>query len=363
VRQGITLLLLLALVAGAAAAGEGAPPAFPHEFYGSVTIDGVLAPAGTVITGVIGGRECESVTTTVPGEYGSSSRHKGANLLVWGSAEQAGETITFLVAGTAAKETVTYTPGERTRLDLTVGGSGGSSGGGGSGNSGGSSGGSPAAPVSSSTPERPAAPATHVGKASLPTTPAGEVTASTTIRAADGTGTLQIPEGTTARAADGGPLGEVTVARAAEVPAAPPGTTVAIALTCGPAGAAFDPPVSLTYTLSAEEWAKIGDPATLSVLWYNPASKAWQEVPATVDPATRTVTAAISHFSIYALAWTPTPPAETTTAPAATTPPDETRPDPGPQQSAKETPWALIAAGTLVVAGGLAAGWCYRKKR
>ena len=361
----ITLLLLLALVAGAAAAGEGAPPAFPHEFYGSVTIDGAPAPAGTVIAGVIGGRECESVTTTVPGEYGSSSRHKGANLLVWGSAEQAGETITFLVAGTAAKETTTYTPGERTRLDLTVGGSGNgdSSGGGGSGNSGGGSGSSPAAPVSSSTPERPAAPATHVGKASLPTTPAGEVTASTTVRAADGTGTLQIPVGTTARAADGGPLGEVTVARAAEVPAAPPGTTVAIALTCSPAGATFDPPVSLTYTLSAEEWAKIGG-ATPKVMWYNPASKAWQEVPATVDPATQTVTAAVSHFSIYALAWTPTPPAETTTVPAATTPPDETRPDPGPQQPAGgETPWALIAAGTLVVAGGLAAGWYLGKKR
>jgi hypothetical protein len=42
VRQGITLLL--ALVAGATAAGEVAPPAFPHEFYGSMTIDGATAP-------------------------------------------------------------------------------------------------------------------------------------------------------------------------------------------------------------------------------------------------------------------------------------------------------------------------------
>jgi len=42
VRQGITLLL--ALVAGATAAGEVAPPAFPHEFYASMTIDGATAP-------------------------------------------------------------------------------------------------------------------------------------------------------------------------------------------------------------------------------------------------------------------------------------------------------------------------------
>ncbi len=356
-QQGLALVLLLALVAGAAAAGEGAPPAFPHEFYGSVTIDGAPAPAGTVIAAVIDGGECEPVTTTVAGEYGSPSRHRGANLLVWGSTEQAGETVTFLVAGKAATETATYTPGEVTRLDLTVAGS--SSGSNEDSGNEGSSSSSPAAPVSSSTPELPAAPATHIGKASLPTTTAGEVTASTTVRTADGTGTLEIPAGTTARDAAGNPLGAVTVARAAEVPAVPPGTTVGIALDCGPAGAVFDPPVTLTYTLSTEEWAKIGGAAP-KVMWYDPASKAWQEVPATVDPATRTVTARVPHFSIYALAWAVP---ETTAAPAAAASPGETLPDPGPQQPAEETPWAFIAAGTLLIAGGLlAAGWYYRKK-
>jgi len=215
--------------------------------------------------------------------------------------------------------------------------------------------------VSSSTPERPAAPATHVGRAALSTTPAGEVTASTTVRAADGAGTLQIPEGTTARDAAGNPLGAVTVARAADVPAAPPGTTVGIALDCGPAGAVFDPPVTLTYTLSTEEWAKIGGAAP-KVMWYNPASKVWQEVPATVDPATRTVTAKVSHFSIYALTWAAAPPAaEATAAPPVG---EETTARSGsPQPTGGEAPWAFVAAGTLLVAGGLlAAGWYYRKK-
>ncbi len=360
-QYGLTLVLLLALVAGAAAAGEGAPPAFPQEFYGSVTIDGAPAPAGTVIAGVIGGRECESVTTTVLGEYGSSSRHKGANLLVWGSTEQAGETITFLVGGKAATETATYTPGKVTRLDLTVAGSGSGSNGGGS-NEGGSSS-SSAAPVSSSTPERPAAPATHVGRAALSTTPAGEVTASTTVRAADGAGTLQIPEGTTARDAAGNPLGAVTVARAADVPAAPPGTTVGIALDCGPAGAVFDPPVTLTYTLSTEEWAKIGGAAP-KVMWYNPASKVWQEVPATVDPATRTVTAKVSHFSVYALAWTPTPPAETTAVPAAAAPEARQPSSPGTTQPAGDgLPWPFIGIGALLLIGAVAGGIMYLRKK
>ena len=356
---GLTLVLLLALAAGAAAAGEGAPPAYPHEFYGSVTIDGAPAPAGTVVTGVIGGRECESVTTTATGEYGSPSRHKAANLLAWGSAEQAGETITFLVGGRAATETATYTPREVTRLDLTVAGSGNGDSSG-SGKSGGSGDSSPAAPVSSSTPERPAAPATHVGRAALSTTTTGEVTASTTVRTADGTGTLEIPAGTTARDAAGNPLGEVTVARAADVPAAPPGTTVGIALDCGPAGAAFDPPVTLTYTLSTEEWAKIGGAAP-KVMWYDPASKAWQEVPATVDPATRTVTARVPHFSIYALAWAVP---ETTAVPAAAAPEARQPSSPGATQSAGDgLPWLFIGIGALILIGAVAGGIMYLRKK
>jgi len=43
-RQGLALLLLLGLVAGAAAAGG--TPAIPQEFYGDVTIGGSPAPAG-----------------------------------------------------------------------------------------------------------------------------------------------------------------------------------------------------------------------------------------------------------------------------------------------------------------------------
>jgi len=361
------LVLLLALAAAPAAAEEGVPT-LPHEFYGSVTIGGSPAPAGTVITAVIGGTECGSVTTTGSGEYGSAIRHKGANLLVPGSAERVGETIAFLVDGQTAQETATFTPGEMTRLDLSVAGestptptatstsgSGSSSGGSGSGGSQGST----PTPVSTTS-----APVTSVGKASLPLSETGEVGETVTVRTGNGAGSVTIGEGTLARDENGDPLGEVTVASvgAAGIPQAPPGTTIGFALDCGPAGATFDPPVTLTYTLSAEEWAKIGDTAILQVMWYNPGTGEWQEVAATVNAATRTVTAQVSHFSIYALTWAAASPAAEATA--ATPVGEETPAGSGSQQpKGGEASWALIAAGALVVAAILAAGWYFLRKR
>ncbi len=352
-QQGMILTLLLALAIGVAA-GEDVPPALPHDFWGGVTIDGSPAPAGTEITALIGDTACGSIKTTKIGEYASSSRHEGGRLVVSGTDGQSGETITFLVNGRTAREMATFTPDSTTRLDLSVvptppsGGNGG----------GGPSGSSPA-PVETSAPPAPAMP---VGRASLPLSGTGEVSESVTVGTGDGAGSLTVGEGTRARDANGNPLGEVTIARAtAGLPPVPPGATIGFALDCGPAGATFDPPATLTYTLSEEEWGRIGNSATLRVMWYNPGTGAWQEVPATVDPATRTVTAEVSHFSLFALTWAAASPAEATTGPAGTAPGDVPS---GPEQpTGGETPWALIAAGVLVVAAVLAAGWYLHKKR
>jgi len=227
-------------------------------------------------------------------------------------------------------------------------------GGGGSGTT--SGGGSSKDPGSQFTYD-PSAPEVHTGRVSLTTSPTGVVLESVTVRTADEACAVAIREGTTARDADGNPLGEVTTTRIApaDVPAAPPGTTVAIALSCGPAGATFDPPAVLTYALSGEEWAKIDKGATPKVMWYNPETGKWQDVPATVDPATRTVTAEVSHFSIYALAWA----VSGTTAP-------ETQDTPTPEQEPAGEPgaafptWALALVVVLVAA--LAAFLVMRKK-
>lgn len=347
--RALVPVLLLALMIGVAAAGGKIPPSLPQEFWGNVAIDGSPAPAGTVITALIGDTTCGSITTIKVGEYGSSSRYEGGRLIVSATDDQVGKTINFLIDGRTARETTTFTPDSTTRQDLSVTGESTpppSSGGGGSPGPG---------PVTVET----SPPTASVGRASLPLSATGEVSESVTVGTGDGAGSLTVAEGTRARDKDGNPLGEVTVARsdAAGIPQAPPGTAIGFALDCGPAGATFDPPVTLTYALSEEEWAKIGG-ATPKVMWYNPGTGEWQEVPATVDAATRTVTAQVSHFSLFALTWAAATPAEATTGTA----PGKTPPGPGSEQpTGGEIPWALIAAGVLVVA--VLAGWYILRKR
>jgi len=203
----------------------------------------------------------------------------------------------------------------------------------------------------------PGAPEMHIGHAPLATSPTGVVLESVTVRTADETCAVAIREGTTALDRDGNPLGEVTSTKVApaDVPAAPPGTTVAIALNCGPAGATFNPPAVLTYTLSAEEWAKIDEGAIPKVMWYNPEAGEWKDIPATVDPATRTVTAEVSHFSIYALVWT-APETVVAGAEGTVTPGGEAAGEPGPALPV----WALALVVVLIAA--LAAFLVMRKK-
>jgi hypothetical protein len=198
----------------------------------------------------------------------------------------------------------------------------------------------------------------QTGQASLATSAAGKVIDTVTVRTAGGTGAVTIREGTTALDAGGNPLGEVTCREAApaEVPAAPPGTTVAVALNCGPAGATFDPPAVLTYIFSAEEWAGIGGGSTLSVMWYNPETGGWQEIAATVDPAARTITAEVGHFSIYALAWTV--PATTAAAEAQQTGPSGT-----PTPTGGEPPWPLIGIGAALLIGAAIGGFAYLRRK
>jgi len=331
-QHGIVLLLLLGLVAGAAAATEGSPPVLPHEFYGNVMVGGSAAPVGTEITATIDGVECGSVVIVEPGRYGGPDPSIGNRLIVTATADQEGAPITFLVNGRVAGETANFTSGAVTALDLSVaaeatpttppagGGGGGSTGSGGGGGGSSTSGSSGSEVVYE--PGAPIAPLTFTEEATLTTSSDGVVLEPVLVRTEDGVAALTIPEGTTALDAAGNPLTAVICTKAdpAEVPPAPPGASIAIALSCGPDGATFDPPISLTYTLSEDEWARIDEGLRPVVMWYNPESGEWQEIAATVDPATRTITAKVSHFSIFALAWTSpeaTPAPETEATPVS----------------------------------------------
>ena len=200
----------------------------------------------------------------------------------------------------------------------------------------------------------PDAPEAYIGSAPLVTSSDGVVLESVTVRTADGICAVLIQEGITALDKDQKPLSEVTsrTVAPADLPVAPPGVTVVTALECGPSGAMFNPPAVLTYTLSAEEWAKAGEGATAKVIWYNPETGEWQDIPATVNTATPTVTAEVSHFSIYALAWTAAEAA--TPASVDTTPPADQEP------GVTFPVWALVIVIVLIAA--VAAFLVMRKK-
>ncbi len=93
-----TIVILLACMVSAVTA-DGSP-VLPHNFYGNVTINGVPAPNGTVVTAEVQGGG-GSFTTTVPGKYGSTCG-VCTRLLVMGEIENGAE-ITFSVNGVQAE--------------------------------------------------------------------------------------------------------------------------------------------------------------------------------------------------------------------------------------------------------------------
>ena len=56
-------------VLGTAAAQQMEPPALPHQFYGTVTINGASAPDGTWVSAEVDGVEAKTGTTR-EGKYG-----------------------------------------------------------------------------------------------------------------------------------------------------------------------------------------------------------------------------------------------------------------------------------------------------
>ena len=72
---GLGLLLALGLIT-ALAVPALAVPQMPHQFYGTVSLDGALAPEGTIVSAQIDGVEYESGTVDAEGRYGEAPLFK-----------------------------------------------------------------------------------------------------------------------------------------------------------------------------------------------------------------------------------------------------------------------------------------------
>jgi hypothetical protein len=112
------LALLLTLPAIVSAQSGVSVP--PHLFIGSATVNGMLAPSGTVITAMIGGEAKGSVKVGSNGTYNKLLVNEGS-----------GSEISFVLGSLTASETATWVKGGSTRLALnaSVGGGSGATGG------------------------------------------------------------------------------------------------------------------------------------------------------------------------------------------------------------------------------------------
>lgn len=108
-----SLAVVLVLGLGTVTAQPTRPPMAPHQFYGTVTINGVPAPDGTVVSAEINGVVVMTATTK-NGLYGYDT----ASLLRIEGED--GDVVSFQINGAAAEESVPFEVGGRTELNLSA---------------------------------------------------------------------------------------------------------------------------------------------------------------------------------------------------------------------------------------------------
>ncbi len=118
-RTIIILAFTILLISGfASAQDERLPLSPPPGYYGSITVNGQPAAAGTTIIAKIGGEERGSITTVKSGFYGDDPGP--AKLWIKSYQNEPGSTVTFYVSDVAAQQTAKL-PGAGiiNRADLT----------------------------------------------------------------------------------------------------------------------------------------------------------------------------------------------------------------------------------------------------
>jgi hypothetical protein len=122
VRMFITLMVVVSLGAVFTQPVIAQPPALPHAFFGTLTINDKPAPVGTVVEakgeGVNTDIQGNPIITTEEGWYGSSDPLK-PKLVVQGNIID-GTLVTFYVNGESTGQTWEWYTGEVNRVDLAL---------------------------------------------------------------------------------------------------------------------------------------------------------------------------------------------------------------------------------------------------
>jgi len=132
----------------------------------------------------------------------------------------------------------------------------------------------------------------------------GVFTEEFTVESESGKVKLTIEEGTVGQTEEGQPLSEIWIIEMDKEPAAPPAYAKIIGLTCdlGPAGATFDPPITLTSTYDPNEIPRRASERDLVIAVWDKDTGEWVTLEGcTVDTVNNTISAPVSHFSRYTI--------------------------------------------------------------
>lgn len=104
-------LLLACVCIGTVTAAEEIPP-FPVQVWGTVTIYGDPAPAGSIITAKIGDKVLQSFILSEEGQMGEGGTF-GDKFVLTGSSDDVNKVISFWMGTTQATETIIFSPAKR----------------------------------------------------------------------------------------------------------------------------------------------------------------------------------------------------------------------------------------------------------
>ena len=281
----IFIVLAFLLVLCAAPVYAQGIPSLPHAFYGSVTVNGSPAPIGTDVEargeGVLTGIEDNPIRTTVVGVYGTTNPFEH-RLIVQGDIEE-GATISFYVNGVFTDQTAEWHSGETTELNLTVNIAEGPP------------------PTGAPSVQPPVETNLFGTTGSFKISRDGETLETIEATSEDGMLTITIPEGTIALDKDGDPLETLEVSIEESWPEPEEGNVTGLAYDFGPDGATFDPPITFTWSYDPEALPEGVAEGDLVLAYYDEDAGEWVELDCVVDTENNTITASVSHFTIFAI--------------------------------------------------------------
>ncbi len=129
----------------------------------------------------------------------------------------------------------------------------------------------------------------------------GVFTRDFTVETSDEKCTLMLEEGTKALSRLGNPLVSILMVHT-KTPPAPPSNANIIGLVYGlrPAGATFDPPITITFTYDPADVPAGVDAANMVLAYWDSTAGEWVVLAGSVvDPATKTISAPVRHFTDF----------------------------------------------------------------